>query len=328
MAHLDPHASASMFDHQSTTKHTQPHDFKRSEVNPFNFAERYYPSGGYIRQVPESLGAPVSPVKKPAPRRFGRKNLRNNSDVAEESRKRSYAAESDDEPDNIKKSRIDGEQLIDGDEEADWYTQYTGPRAEQDYVAPLSRDHVHINGEPNEQYPEGEEQRDEIMEDIDDDVAELPSIPRGKKRDRAEAGSTFGADDEEDAPHEKPARHRKRRSMSKRTSEGLLRGKKRDRDVESPESEGEDGIRENSRRGGQRTSRKKRASDETKADGFIESPRISKDPLCDGRKIGEEWEADSVRYKVGSKGERLRLTLVKKARNRYHMVCFALQIPF
>ena len=65
-----------------------------------------------------------------------------------------------------------------------------------------------------------------------------------------------------------------------------------------------------------------RPSDETKAGGFIEPARFSKGLYA---KIGEEWEADSVWYKVGSKGERLHLTLVKKGRNRYHMVCYAMQ---
>lgn len=311
--HLDPHASASTFDYQRTAKRVQPHDFKRPEPHPFNFAERYNPSGGYIKQVPESLGEPVSPVKKPTSRRFSRRHLRINGDAVEVSRKRSHAVESDDEQDNIKKSRIDGEDLIDGDEQADWY--------DPDRVASLSRDYVHVNGEPNEQYPDDDEQPDEIMEDIDE-ITELPSIPRGKKRDRAEAGSTFGADDEEEVQSEKLTRHRKRRSMFKRKSEDYLRGKKRDREVESPESEGEAGVIESASRGDQRASRrKKRASYESKADTSIESTRISKDPLCGDRKIGEEWEADGVRYKVGSNGERLRLTLVKKARNKYHMVC-------
>jgi len=55
--------------------------------------------------------------------------------------------------------------------------------------------------------------------------------------------------------------------------------------------------------GCQHTSRKKRVSDETKVDSFIESARISKDLLCGGHKIGEGWEVDSLVQGWRQRGE-------------------------
>ncbi|KAG6332921.1 hypothetical protein ID866_6163 [Astraeus odoratus] len=317
---VDPRGAVPLSDYQRTGKRGPLQESKRPEADPFTFAERYHPNSRYSREEPEFIRESVSPIKRPGARRFSRKHLRTNGDATEESRKRSFAAESDDEPDNIKKSRIDGEELIDGDEEADWYAQYGDPRSDRNPVASSPNDRAYTNGHFNH---EVDEQADEMMEDVDDEIVELPSIPRGKKRDRAEAGSTFGADDEEDVQNEKSTRHRKRRSVSKRKGEGLMRGKKRDRELESPESDGEGDVAQGSKRVSQRTSRKKRGkgttSDEAGSDASVDDSTVSKDPLCDGRKIGEEWETDGVRYKVGDKGERLRLTLVKKARNKYHM---------
>ncbi|KAI6166219.1 hypothetical protein EDD17DRAFT_1546232 [Pisolithus thermaeus] len=315
---IDARGPSPFHDFPGIAKRVQVQDLKRPDVDPLNFAERYNPNTRHSRQLLEPARQPVSPTRKPAFRRISRKTLHIDHDVAEASRKRSYAAESDSEPDSyMKKTRIDGEDLIDGDENADWYAQYVNPRSQP--VASSSR--VSINGQSNGH--EADEPIDEIMEDPDDEAAELSSIPRGKKRDRAEAGSTFGADDDDDMHNEKLTRHRKRRSVSKRKSEAHPRGRKRDREMEFPESEGEGAVSESVKRDSQRTSKKrkeKRASaDEIRMDASAEDARVSKDPLCGGRKIGEEWEADAIRYKVGDKGERLRLVLVKKARSKYHM---------
>ncbi|KIK29114.1 hypothetical protein PISMIDRAFT_6994, partial [Pisolithus microcarpus 441] len=315
---IDARGPSPFHDYPGIAKRVQVQDLKRPDVDPLNFAERYNPHTRHSRQLPEPAREPVSLIRKPASRRISRKTLHIDHDVAEASRKRSYAAESDSEPDNnLKKTRIDGEDLIDGDEDADWYAQYVNPRSQP--VASSSR--VSINGQSSGH--EADEPIDEVMDDLDDEIAELPSIPRGKKRDRAEAGSTFGADDDDDLHNEKPTRHRKRRSVSKRKSEAHPRGRKRDREIEFPESEGEGAVSEGAKRDSQRTSKKRKekraSSDEIGVDASVEGARVSKDPLCGGRKIGEEWEAGAIRYKVGDKGERLRLALVKKARNKYHM---------
>ena len=76
------------------------------------------------------------------------------------------------------------------------------------------------------------------MEDADS-LRDLPSIPRGKKRDRIEAGSVFGGDesviDEEEG---KPRRHTRRRTVSHKKTSVSSRGQKRGREVvDSPDSQ-------------------------------------------------------------------------------------------
>ena len=176
-------------------------------------------------------------------------------------------------------------------------------------------------------------ERDVNAEDEDEDeVTELQSISRGKKRDRAEAGSTFGGDDE-DSPLESEGegdaqarRRRKRRTVSKRKSDvgTSSRGKKRDRDLEEEDSGGE--AEDWATR---RLSRKNRGKKvKGSAQGDDEERKGSSDVSMDdsvvskgkGRRVGDEWESNGVRYKVSPNGQRLRQALVKKARQKFTMV--------
>ena len=74
--------------------------------------------------------------------------------------------------------------------------------------------------------------------------------------------------------------------------------------------------------------KKKRGKKVSLDEAASDVPDGSQDPLCKGRKIGEEWESNGVQYKVGNEGQRLRLTLVKKARSKYSMVssCSAIDL--
>jgi hypothetical protein len=163
-----------------------------------------------------------------------------------------------------------------------------------------------------------------IVDEDGDKVLPLRSLSRGKKRDRAEAGSTFGADDEESLSGtesddgNKARQRRKRRSVGKRKSEVHARGKKRDRDTDWHDVDDEDSDWHKSR-----TKREKRYSEDEGyqgSDTSMDNSHLSRDPLCKGRRIGEEWEANGVQYKVGTNGERLRQALVKKARSKFVMV--------
>ncbi len=150
-----------------------------------------------------------------------------------------------------------------------------------------------------------------------DDIADLESIPRGKKRDRMEAGSTFGGDESflEDE-EEKPRSHRRRRTASHRKTSAAARGQKRGREViDAMESD------EGSELSSKRSARQKRGRKGSE-DGYLslDDGMISHDPLCKGRRIGEEWESNGVIYKVGPNGQRLRQALVKKARSLFPMV--------
>jgi len=58
-----------------------------------------------------------------------------------------------------------------------------------------------------------------------------------------------------------------------------------------------------------------------KIDEEMDDEDVSSDPLCEGRRIGDEWVADGVKYKVGPDGMRLRETMLQEHRPKYKMVC-------
>lgn len=171
-------------------------------------------------------------------------------------------------------------------------------------------------------------QEEDLEMDVDedeDDIDDLPYIQRGKKRDRTEAGSTFGGDDDESDPeqdgfdHKPRRRGRKRRTFSKRKSDAAIvtRGQKRDRDMDENETDFETGD-ENSYEF--RKKRGKRApipDDELSEQSTTQSQTSSNGR---NRKIGEEWTSNGIRWRVGVNGQRLRQALVKKARQRFPMV--------
>ncbi len=165
---------------------------------------------------------------------------------------------------------------------------------------------------------------DEDMEVDEDEAVEVRTTPRGRKRDRVEAGPSFeGEEDEEPAEVEPKSRGRKRRNKRRSDVGVKARGTKRERDVDDVEmlDEAEESFAEVSRK-----KRGKRAQvvqedgdeDDRYADISID---VSPDRVK-GREIGEEWESNGVRYKVGLNGQRLRQALVKKAGQRYIMVSF------
>ncbi|KZT12596.1 uncharacterized protein LAESUDRAFT_746145 [Laetiporus sulphureus 93-53] len=156
------------------------------------------------------------------------------------------------------------------------------------------------------------EQSDEEMdieEDRDTNLSrQAQPASRGKKRDRSEAGSTLDREgsfgDDEDDGEQKVRRHRKKRATAQK--EPGSRGQKRGREAEESESEEESDSPK------RRDTRKKRGKTDFEDE-------ISSDPLCKGRRIGEEWDANGVRYKVGPNGQRLRQALLKRSRSRFPM---------
>lgn len=149
-----------------------------------------------------------------------------------------------------------------------------------------------------------------------DDVRELPPvlIARGKKRDRAEAGSTMG---DEDAAELGVELHRRRRRKHRQSGLVPTRGQKRDRasDVTSDdESEGH-------RLRGKSTRRRQNESSRSSEDAMAEDEPIVLEPACKGRKIGEVWELHGKTYKVGPTGRRLTRSFIKTDAPVYNMVC-------
>ncbi|KAG2748427.1 hypothetical protein P692DRAFT_20804942 [Suillus brevipes Sb2] len=291
--------------------------------NGFDFAHRYNPR---LRDDLPLSGVSLAPGKRSSYRRASRKDFVFDTNAAVEGKKRAYDNEGNHGPETSKKSRVDSDELIDDDEELELLE-------EEDELEPAQRgskrtfdsdeeaDYMRTDGRDKRprNMSRAQTPEDQEMEDVEDDVAELHPVPRGKKRDRAEAGSTFGGDDEEEALDEhddRSHRHRKRRTVRPRKSDGSSRGRKRDRDPESPASEGSIG---GSHQHSERTSKKKKGGKKASSVAVSDALDSSQDPLCKGRKIGEEWESNGVQYKVGNEGERLRLTLVKKARSKYSM---------
>ncbi|PFH49253.1 hypothetical protein AMATHDRAFT_63529 [Amanita thiersii Skay4041] len=169
-----------------------------------------------------------------------------------------------------------------------------------------------------------EEEMEIDMYEMDDEVGELDYVSRGRKRDRAEAGSTFGGDDDSDSDDfvnfpETTRRSRKRRSILKKRSDAVInqRGTKRDRDIDDEPSD--DGSDRDSLRVSSRKRRNRRNAPSPEQSDEDVSMDDSPASSSRARKIGEEWVTNGVRYKIGPNGERLRQALIKKARQKYHM---------
>ncbi|KAJ8482210.1 hypothetical protein ONZ51_g5477 [Trametes cubensis] len=225
-----------------------------------------------------------------------------------------------------KRSRVEGEEIVDGAEAPD--RQGSHMDVEQ-HVGPAKRGSKRVASLEDDEGLAGSraDRRDKRArkvsidksadtsedgmdeDDMEDDIEDFPSKVRGKKRDRAEAGSTFGGEDSIMDDEEKPQRQRRRRTVSNKLSQSLSRGQKRVRDLDSYDSD--DSEVERPKREPLRKKRGKRSDEDI-------TP-VSNDPLCKGRRIGEEWEANGVRYKVGPNGQRLRQELVKKSRSRFPM---------
>ncbi|KAI0698519.1 hypothetical protein C8T65DRAFT_729190 [Cerioporus squamosus] len=301
-----------------------------------------YVSGGYSNIYPvldrdhavshsypdssvQAIPPPTSPPAEAGP--FERKSRANGAKgplITRSSHgKHALDEERDSEPETqAKKTRLEGEELIHGDKDAGWH----GPSEDMDVdeVQPAKRGSKRVaSSEDDEGLASSRADRldkrarkvsiDRSPQSVDDDMEEneedTQHVVRGKKRDRTEADSTFGGDDSVLDDDEKPQRRRRRRNVSNKFVHDSSRGQKRGRDSHSHDSDDSDS--EVPRR---QTTRKKRGR--RSQDGVIP---LSNDPLCKGRRIGEEWESNGIRFKVGPNGQRLRQELVKKSRSRFPM---------
>ncbi|KAG7447589.1 uncharacterized protein BT62DRAFT_783188 [Guyanagaster necrorhizus] len=235
--------------------------------------------------------------------------------------------------DNSKKSRVEGDEFIDGDEEAGWQNSASsaskrgnkrgfGDEPEGD------SEEIMLSEWAREKRPRkvsrGHEAvaSDEDMEVDEDEIAEVLATPRGRKRDRVEAGPSFNEEDEAEEVEPK-SRGRKRRNKRRSDVGVKLRGTKRERDINDEEMLD---IAEESSAQLSRKKRGKRAQavqEDEDEHGRYANISIDVSPdRANRREIGEEWESNGVRYKVGPNGQRLRQALIKKAGQRYIMVSF------
>ena len=154
----------------------------------------------------------------------------------------------------------------------------------------------------------------DVDEDVDESGIHGP-LQRGKKRDRAEAGSTLGGEDDDielNTERSVPLRRtRKRRTSSKHESDTgpvATRGQKRGRDPNDSEIGTEDETLH--------SRRKKRGKK-----NYVILRDHGK------RTFGEEWWDSDIRWKLDHKGRLLRRDLVKQVAPKYRMVslyiCFS-----
>ena len=220
--------------------------------------------------------------------------------------------------DNPKKTRIEGDELIDGDEDAAWSmgaypSGSRGPKRglgdEQDDSVVNKKACEKRSRKVSNEFPM---RSDDGMEVDHDQSTELLSTRRGKKRDRGDAGSTFGGDDS--LEFEATKREKKRRN--KRRSDAALksRGTKRERDVD-------DDMADEADETSPQIIRKKRGKKAQQQDDESVGDTSSEITLDKSRRrdIGEQWESNGVQFKIGLNGQRLRKTLVKKSQ-KYPMV--------
>ncbi|KAJ6466723.1 hypothetical protein C8R47DRAFT_1153484 [Mycena vitilis] len=298
-----------------------------SSSHPTNFAERYNPN----------------PVLAPPVVRFAdeiqdaglpRRGSVNNVNISPRKQQKRALEEHDvesDVPENPKKTRVEGDEFIDGDEDAEWLR----PRQKRGEKRVLREEDLEPEDEnatpPGGRRVRGKRARKTSLEKADvlmtsddyadddmevDDDGELresrASIARGKKRD---AGSSFGG--EEDGGDDQAQKtKRKRRTRKSDAAAQPSRGQKRDRDLDEEGSEGEGAVpgtpqreRKTKKRG--KKSKEAREDDDVSLDGSVSKGK--------GRPIGDEWESNGVLYKIGANGQRLRQALVKKAARRFTM---------
>lgn len=275
----------------------------------------------------------INPQDAGPPHRFRQSELHQSTES--DGKKRVFDGQNSDEVEPTKKTRVEGHELIDGDEDAEWQNQENAKRgAKRNFGDEDLYSNIQIRrpkGKKARQFSAekvslaaGEDM--DIDNEEDDEVPELGDNLRGKKRDRAEAGSTFGGDDDESSENEDVKllrRKRKRRTVSKRKSDaGSSIGKKRDRDLVDVDENMEIDVTGFV----SRKKRDKRASLAGRGDDDQRSAReISPDESLTSvqsraRQIGDEWESNGVKYKIGLNGQRLRQELVRKERQKFVMV--------
>ncbi|KAG6830501.1 hypothetical protein H0H92_000342 [Tricholoma furcatifolium] len=287
-----------------------------------------YPRVSAVSQRPEEHRNPHPTVRIADPeindiRPKSGPSRHNTRDSDGEGRKRVFDDSGDsDGPEYTKRSRVSGDIERRSDTRHEWIEERGSRRgSKRGYGEDYDDDDMDESGRAREKRPRKvslDTSPPLLSEDMDideaaDEVGALNSSYRGKKRDRAEAGSTFGGDDEDDSSgHEEDSekrrrRHRKRRTYAKRKS-----------DAGRGDSDGEhvdNTTLKASHKKGKKSSRVSQQDDQSDI-SMDESPSSRVRPR---RSVGDEWESNGVKFKVGPNGQRLRLTLVKKERQKFSM---------
>ncbi|KAG6861836.1 hypothetical protein C0995_011133 [Termitomyces sp. Mi166 len=310
----------------STYGRTSGSNHPRPSVAPQPGAEEYYNPNPAVRIADPEIDN--SPPKSSLSRRAAKF-------LDDEGRE--HDLRGGDEPDHTQKTRVNDEGELCGDDEPEWIEKRGSPRGwkrghDDDYDEEEVDGSIH-NRDKRQRKVSLDKSSHPVSGDMDidedkDEIRALRFFSRGKKRDRAEAASTFGGDEEDDSEREvdsEQARrhHRKRRTYAKRKSDvGISsRGTKRDRELAEDDNEGENedsmSLKVSRRKRGKKSTRSPQQDDrsDVSMDGSLASSSCSRPK----RSIGEEWESNGVKYKIGPNGQRLRQTLVRKERQKFPM---------
>ncbi|KAJ7035678.1 hypothetical protein C8F04DRAFT_515192 [Mycena alexandri] len=299
-----------------------------------NFAERYNPKPNPVPAAPVVRFADEIQTTSSSRRgSLNNMNIHNSSPRKHQKRAlEEYDVESD-VPENPKKTRVEGDEFIDGDEDAEWLPRQK--RGEKRVMREDDLDEEDEGASPPGRRVRGKrarkvalEQQDVFMaseDNADDDMdvdneewrESRAAIARGKKRD---AGSSFGGEEEEAEGNDQAQKTKRKRRTRKSDGSTQVpsRGQKRDRDVdEGSDADASPGTpARNTRKNKKRGKKSKEVRDEDEGEESVEEGSVSKGK---GRTIGEQWESNGVLYKIGANGQRLRQALVKKAARRFTM---------
>jgi hypothetical protein len=300
----------------------------RSSSHATNFAERYnpnpVPAPPVVRFADEIQDASL-------PRRSNANNLNTSPRKHQKRALEEYDVESD-VPENPKKTRVEGDEFIDGDEDAEWLPRQK--RGEKRVLREEDLDAEDENASPPGRRVRGKRARkvslekpdvlmtsddnaDDMDVDEEDEQARRAAIVRGKKRD---AGSSFGGEEDDGVEGGDQAQKTKRKRRTRKSDAAAqpLRGQKRDRDLDEDNSDGEAAVPGTPKQNSRKTKKRGKKVQDHDEDGSVDGS-VSKDK-GKGRPIGDEWESNGVVYKIGANGQRLRQALVKKAARRFTMV--------
>ena len=133
--------------------------------------------------------------------------------------------------------------------------------------------------------------------------SKAPTRPRGTKRARSDVGSEFG---------DKLRVKKKGKKMEEIVDVEMD-------DQDKPQLQQQRLVVSNGARKSKRASMPNGKKKPVREDDD-EEVMVSTDPLCQGRKIGSEWEIGNRRFKVGPDGRRLRLVPLRTTRKKYEMV--------
>ena len=222
--------------------------------------------------------------------------------VARKSRKR-LQLDSDDECDirqNGKRTRIEGREMIDGDEDATWFKSM-----------PVVRKSVKRSASPGAEGSDSRPfpKRGKKSNQAEHDTLDPNAASRGRKRPR----NSNVAEDE-------------RQSDDQRGNDKKKKGRMVSEVNETPSTQDETLVSDSEEQGEEmdvnldQDESGPTTLDDDELDYDSDTLR-STDPLCGGRKIGEEWESGGREYKVGPTGNRLRKAFVRESRRKYNMVC-------